>query len=331
MTHHQKAVIHYLLLSVGSFSSVCSLLVLSTILVFKKYRRTAQRVILYFFLTITIESLTYMLHGLEQWISNSNYCKATGFIDQVFSWMEAMAVVCLTFDLFFKVMTLRFDTERLEVVYFLLIFVFPLTFNWVPFLYDNYGESSDYCWIKTYKNYTDCEKAKYGYYFQFGIFWIPYYVVLLVMVVLYVVALCRARCRLKAYTARFDPQDKIIKEKLLWELHEYAFYPVIVALLHSVSVASRVADAIRDGDFYLELFHSLFILLEGPLLSFAFFLNSDTQKDVCVLRNLKAAIITFFCPCKMRKVLHYHTIIQKDSDSITGYSSDASSLLDTIQ
>lgn len=336
----QRKILHTLLLSIGSFAFVCCVFVLATIFVFKKYRRTAQRVILYLFLTITLESATYMLHGLEEWIEDKdcfdNYCRATGFFDQVFSWMETMAIACLTFDLFFKVTTLHFRTERFEFVYVMLIFVFPLTFNWVPFVYDAYGDSGDYCWIKTHNNASNCSSiTKHGYELQFGIFWIPYYLTILVVTVLYIVALCKARWRLKAYTWKFDPQDKNNKEMLQWELREYVLYPMIAVLLHSVALASRIANyaAMRNEKSYfsLNLLHSLFILLEGPLLTLMFFLNSDTRKDLCVLQNLKAGIIAFFCPCKMNKVVQYRILRYNERESDSMYSqedgdSDASAI-----
>ena len=154
-TQEEVRKIGWVSIGCGTVSKLCCFFILFIIILFKKYRSTPQRVILYLTITVLLYSGVFILHGvrtkLDPDYDSDPLCVIAGFLDQVASWMELIAICCLTFDLFVRVLFLWDNTKKFEVVYFLLIFVFPFTFNWIPFIRKTYGFAGSYCWIRQYK------------------------------------------------------------------------------------------------------------------------------------------------------------------------------------
>ena len=338
---HKKAVIKWVVLGCGSFSFVCCLLVLATIAVFKKVRTTSQRLVLYLVLVTFAMSAVYVLHGVEdkgKLKGSGAYCMLTAFLDQVLSWMELLAMLCLTVDIFTKVRTMDFQvTKKYELFYIFAIFVLPLTFNWIPFTTSAYDDSGPYCWIRTCKkisndNNTTTDNTtykyvedKYGVAFQFALFWIPFYTTILVIILIYGWSIYRARVRLKQYQATYDPNSKIMREQLISELWQYMLYPLIVIIVNTVPLISRLVNAIAINEefFELQILHGVFVNLEGPGLALVFFTNSETRKDLGSYQTIKLALVAFFCCWRQTRVKAYPYIVERETDSLIKSNSDS--------
>lgn len=322
LTGQQKAIITWTILSLGIVSLICCIFIIFVMVLFCKYRTTTQRLILYLTITIALVSISNILHGTRRGSLEDNhiYCILTGFLDQVSEWMEVMAICCLTFDLVVKVVFLKFNTYKYEWAYIGLIFIFPFTFNWIPFIRSAYGEVGAICWIREYKKRETCEKDDFSIALQFVLYWIPIYIILTLIFIAYTVAIIKARRRLREYSGRYDPGEQTTRELLVRELRLYQFYPILLASILLIAFISRVVETIRDDNsfFGLQLARIIFTSIQGPVIAMVFLFEYDTRHQLCHYNSIKAAFFDWCCYCKQRKVKEYVVITdQKSTDSFS--------------
>ena len=327
LTNNQIQIIRRTLLGCSSLSLLCCLLILFLIATLKKHRTATQRVILYLTITITLLSIAYVLHGFQgigAGASTRSYCVTTAFLDQAISWMVGLAILSLNIDFVIKVVTRNFQTKRkYEIGYVVLIFGVPLVFNWIPFIHDTYGRANAYCWINNY-NYAQGECLeenvnKFGVGLQFGLFWIPYAIVITASVVMYAYSLCRLRSHRHTYSAIYSPTEQFNRDLLYSEIKQYIYYTIVLIPTNYIAMTVRIVDAviIERTYFSLQLLHVILLSLQGLPIAIVFVLDSDTRKDLFHWQKFKAALITFFCACRLTKVRAYKVMqVAPDAESI---------------
>lgn len=308
-------------LVLGSFSLLSCALILCLIAILKKFRTSTQRVILYLTVTVTLLSIVYVLHGLQGYGTNHSYCVVTGFLDELVAWMLVMAILCLNVDLTIKVVTQKYSTEKYEIAYLLLIFIFPFTFNWIPFIHQEYGRAGAYCWIRHYNydsgNCSDVEKL--GVAFQFALFWGPFMLVVFISSVLYTFALCKVRSRKSAYSPIYDPIEQANNNFLHSEIRQYMIYPVVLIVLNMLAFISRIVDAAKPETIYfpLQVLHIVCISMQGLPMAVVFVLDKDTRHDLSSWHTFRSALYSCFCSYRMPTVTEYSRMdINTTSDSI---------------
>lgn len=288
----------------GAVSVVASVLVIIGILVSKKYLFFIQRLILYLSVAVLVDALTVVLR-LQQLgrLSGHNYhalCVFTGFASQTTSWSVLISVCCITCCLLQNVLLLR-SVEKLEKVYVFLIFVFPLLFNWVPFIEHSYGEAGVWCWIRNKD--SNCESFSFGNYLRFIFWYIPLYVVLLLLIVTYLFIIFWIQRLQKRWDGKFDPESKMKREKMYKEFRPLVWYPLIYLVLNIFPLMNRIHDAFSSQpSLALWILHA-FSPLRGGFIALAYALDSQT------LRRLGS---TAFCvilrPGTRREVSEYPSI-----------------------
>ena len=315
LNDQQKAVITWTILSLGIVSLICCIFIIFVMVLFCKYRTTTQRLILYLTITIAVVSISNILHGTRKGSLEDNhiYCILTGFLDQVSGWMEVMAICCLTFDLVVKVVFLKFNTYKYEWVYIGLIFIFPFSFNWIPFICSAYGGKEAICWIRKYK-IKNCEKDYYSIALQFALYWVPIYIILTFVFIAYTVARIKAHRRVREYSGRYDPGVQTTRELLVREIRLYQFYPIVLALILFIAFIARVVETIVSDDefFGLRLVRTIFITIQGPVIAMVFLFDYDTRHQLCHYNSIKAAFFDWCCYCKQRKVKEYVVITDEN-------------------
>ena len=143
-------------------SALCCIFVICLIFLLKKHYFFIQRIILYHCPASLSQSFANILQQSHQIESKAQYtlCTITGFISQLTSCILIVDYSVITFTL---LMTAVFhkNVARLERLYIVLIFVIPLTFNWIPFIGNSYGDVGNSCWIRSV-NYDDCSLHRLG-------------------------------------------------------------------------------------------------------------------------------------------------------------------------
>ena len=84
------------------------------------------------------------------------------------------------------------QTDRFEVLYLFFIFVFPLLINWIPFIDAAYGKAGVWCWIRSEDN--SCATFLFGQILEFILWYIPLYLILTILLLLYVIILVKIHC-----------------------------------------------------------------------------------------------------------------------------------------
>lgn len=284
----------------GAVSMVASLLVIAGILISKKYLFFIQRLILYLSVTVLINtsSVVMRLQRVATLGGHSDdhlypLCVFTSFVDQTTSWSELIASCCITCSLLLNVLLLR-SVEKLEKLYVFLIFVFPLFFNWVPFIKMSYGEAGAWCWIR--EEDENCNKFLFGSYLRFLLWYIPLYIILFILLTTYVFIVCRIQRLHKQWDGKFDPESKEKIAKMNKEFRPLVWYPLIYLILNIFSLTNRIHDAAASQpSLSLWVLHSFFSPLRGGFIALAYALDGQTLRrigcsTICVMFRPGTAI-----------------------------------------
>ena len=312
-TPQQKTILTVLYLSGGSISFVFCLIIFFIAILFEKYRQSTQRMILYLTISVSLLAIANILHGARRGslADNSHYCVTIAFIDQVTNWMVLMAVCCLTFDLFLKVVFLKFDTTRCEPLYCLIIFVVPFAFNWIPFIKQAYGLTGEQCWIKLTKKDNCTQIDDFYVSVRLILYWIPFVIILVLVSITYAVVLIKSRRQLRAYSGKFNPSEHTMRHLLYREVRWYMIYPVLMLIAVISAVILRIIEMTNTTRPYfgLRILHILAISLQGVVIAIVFALDYDTREQITSFNSVKAALYNLFCYCKnKRKIVEYETI-----------------------
>ena len=280
----------------GLISVVACVGVIALIFLYRKYYFPPQRLILYLAIAALLNSLSTVLRVQMIWYkSDSNVLKGicifTAAFDHITAWSELIAYSCITIDLFIKAV-FRKETYKLEKVYFVMTFIFPFTFNWVPFIHLAYGHAGAWCWIRNEDEDT-CASFTFGKYLRFAIWYIPLYLIICILIVIYIVIIYKVRRYRHHYEGMYDPESERIKHKMQKEVKPLLWYPLIYFFLSVFPLVNRIHDTLIDDDPILALWvlHAIFSPLQGGFIALVYALDRQTLRRLkCA--QLRAAIIS---------------------------------------
>ena len=293
---------------------LASCFIIFIILLFKKWRFFGQRLVLYLAITSALLGLSFVLLRVDyqNQISTpyTNFCVWAGFVSQVTSWMVLDAIICITVSLLLRAFTGK-HPERLEPLFFFLIFLFPLTFNWIPFIRLSYGKAGAWCWIRS-RNDATCERHTLGQVLQLVLWYIPLYIIMLILVALYVIVLVKLHRDKQQWTGKVDPQSTKTKERMSKEILPLLAYPLIYFLLNIPPFINRIHGAVKPDNPAPALWFISGILfpLQGGVIALAFSLDPGTRKRLTPA-NFRAAF-SELCRSKKRTIKEYPIPAEKE-------------------
>ena len=301
--------------SVAAVSALACILVTIGIICSKKYLVFTQRLILYLSIAATLNASAEILRLHRAFVdSNSDWqnrlCIASGFFEQVTGWWQLLAVSCITISVFVKVMC-RGSPERAELLFPIVIFLFPISINWIPFIDSTYGAAGAWCWIRDVN--SDCSVTKFGQYLRFALWYIPLYTILFLLVLSFFLILCKIRSERRKWQGRYDPDAAEQREKMRKEIWPLLWYPAFYIFLNLFPLANRLHGAFYPHDPILVLWilQAIFVPLQGGFVSVAYALDSDT------IRRLNCMQVFCYCYRKTPQVREYpHEIYPGPSDSL---------------
>ena len=282
--HSQKYVV-VAIVSAGSasLSTLCCAAVICLIFMFKKHYFFIQRLILYLTLAALFNSLSIMARLYRIGYENESeemdiICKAAAFVDQTTMCSLFIAFAVITFTL---LMTAIFhkNTSRLESVYLILIFAFPLAFNWIPFIHDTYGKAGAWCWIRAVNYDDNCSEHKFGTYLRFALWYVPSYALLVAMMLAYLVIVISVTRQRYRWTGRYDPKALQLRQQMHTEVWPLLFYPIGLFILNIFPLVNRIHDSIHDSTPIYELWmlHAIFSPLQGGYIALVYTLDRETR------------------------------------------------------
>ena len=289
------------------------LLVIGTILLFKKYMLYTQRLILYLSVSAALYSLSQaagasVFFPMNDSYSYSAYCIWSGFFFQHTGWMLLVSLSIVVADMYARVVLQKVTAHR-EWIYILAIFVFPLLVNWIPFIGPAYGQAGTWCWIRTVNYDDNCSVYVLGRVWQFALAYGPLFVICVVAFVLYIL-LVRYLYKHK-YTGKYDPQKAKQRKMMLKEARPFLIYPWIFLFINGVSLVNRIASAAvgSDQSSILALWgiNAALVSSQGGIAAILFGLDLDTLRRLFQVRS-------YMCCCQ-RKVKEYPITISEHTDS----------------
>ena len=159
--------------SCGVVSFLLGIAAILTNVLYKKYRFHIHRMVLYLSVAVTLSGLTSALNRVDYLVENKaaeKFCVAAGAGIEYSTWVSGMATLSLSFSISISLMgrtrsssagsnmSARFST----CTWPLLIFVFPLSFLWIPFVKQGYGQSRDWPWCTIRTVDANCIVDRFG-------------------------------------------------------------------------------------------------------------------------------------------------------------------------
>ena len=269
--------------TVGSLAFLGCLLVILSIVGFKGHKRFTFRLVVYFMIADLLQSfaqvfevasvsydpdrdIAYVRKGWE------TACVTFGFMDQTSMWMSNCVIVWIMLYLLSKVyylLCVRYyrhannpavnvdepnhnrtssicrNQKLKEAFGILLVIVIPFTFNWVPLLWNMYGFSGLFCWIKEVSN-NDCSDRRLSTILMFSMSYGPLLLLVFCSFLCFLVVtslLCVALYSTNANKNIDDQFKRRLKRRLTIARREVMIvlaFPLVYCTLFAVVVANRL-------------------------------------------------------------------------------------------
>ena len=293
-TRHEYAIVAGLSAASAFVSLLASCFIVALIVLFKKWRFFSQRLVLYLAVSVILESVATIIHRVDYENETTafyvRFCQFSAFVEQNTSWIELMAVVSITVYIFVCAVFSK-RTDRFELLYLFFIFVFPLLFNWIPFTVDAYGRAGAWCWIKSEDIYS-CDSIDVpGRTLQLVLWYVPLYVILIVLISLFVMILIKIHCYDSRKYKVSKHEDKHIHEQMSKEIRSLLWYPFIYFMINLIPFINRIHGLAQPNNPSLALWilSALLFPLQGGFIALAFTLDPDTRKRLKIVHIRAAA------------------------------------------
>ena len=282
----QEYVIVAALSATSAFISLlASCFIVSIIVLFKKWKFFPQRLFLYLAISVILTSISPIIHRVDYENQTTDFyvgfCKFAGFIGQITSWMQLMAVVSITVYVFaYAIFRKRTDSLVNELLYVFFIFVFPLLFNWIPFTVNGYGRAGAWCWIPNEDIFT-CEELLSGQILQFVLWFVPVYVIIIILICLCVAILVKIHWYDKhKWRGSYVDEDKLFQSQSSKEIRSLLWYPFIYFIFTMIPLVNRIYGLAKQKEPSLTLWilSGIFFPLRGGIMALVYVLDSGTRK-----------------------------------------------------
>ena len=251
--------------------SAASIILCSTVLffliLFKQWKVFSQKLVIYLFTAVILQSFAFLINKIDFDASKAEssffvgFCKFSGFLTQITTWMFQGAIFVISIYLFLLVVV-NYNTAKYEVLYVLCIFALPLVVNWIPFIRQSYNRAGLWCWIRSF-NYETCQKNTFGEFLEYFLYFIPIYLVLTIGLVLYIIMFTYIFVKLKKSTYTNDRNKRQQLQLVRQELLSLAAYPALFFVLNILIIANRIHGSFKPREPSLVLWY--LASLAGPL------------------------------------------------------------------
>lgn len=274
----------------GSVSIISCLLVLSLMVIYKKYVFSFQRLIIYLTISILLDDIDRTLQGAfyEQLSTNWRLCKALAFLSQYWSLCILLAVACVLVEMFLQVIA-RWDTNRLQLLYPATIFLLPAIVAWIPFVTGSYGFTGCFCSIR-YTDLATCAKDTRGMVMKIILWWVPFNLTAVFGGLAYICILCSISRQRKQYSALIEVDRNIQYEQFVRDVGYFKWFPLILLIINIVPLVADLHNFFSNSQPLGELWAVSAVVkgLQGGVIAVAITLDPNTRK-VLNCRSLTGA------------------------------------------
>lgn len=164
----QYKIIATVRVAIGPVSIVLAALAILINVLYKKYLFQFHLIVLYMSVGTVVRGFTASLSLVDYVVQNEAtkaICVTLGFVDRYSLWIILLSSLSLAYSLFadFGVSNGVYgDKQRHGWFWFSFIFVFPLSFVWVPFINLAYGRPPNYPWCTIRTLDEKCDTFEFG-------------------------------------------------------------------------------------------------------------------------------------------------------------------------
>ena len=315
-SNSQFSLVLHVKISMDSLGILACLVALAVIILSKAYKRIIFRLVLYFIIVDIFQAITHIIEltPIEQVngeviVKEGAYglCAFYGFLDQIALWMCNVAIIWnVLYNLWIAVELLKIQkgapgnpdkckiSIKTELIGLFFLLIFPVTFNWIPFIWDMYGISGLWCWIKESRGY--CEGYELGLTLIFTLFYGPLIIIITFTFISFMVIggiLCNGALREGGIPKKHYARG--VKSTVL-----IAIYPLVYTLICLLPIANRIYSALNGSNgkepfFPMWIAHTLAEPARVLIPPIAFLLHPNSwkamfSKDAGVESDLTASI-----------------------------------------
>ena len=266
----------------------------------KQHHIFVNRLVLYLMIAASLWSLTVMaevipvnhesvLTGIKVRAGWEGICAAVGFLTQVAETAKII-IVCwiVLYLLLLVVFKYNASKPKHEACGIIVVVVFPILLDWIPFRWHWYGLSGLWCWIKLTDNLCGHDSIWKGLGFMLAIEYIPVLlatIFTLVSFICIVIALCRRARRME-----IKWKWTSVYQKGLAEAAVLMVYPSIYGVIFIFRVIHRTYYVVQitksySPNYTLWLAHSAALGIGGIMVPLLYLLRPSNLKKFSLCRK----------------------------------------------
>ena len=244
-----------------------------------KYVFHLHRMVLYYSIAGALTGITKALNRVDYFVENNDtkaFCTASGFMDQYASWANLLSAFAIGCTLFTEVLGRNSNSKCVHRFWLLLIFVFPLSFNWIPFIHLSYGQSADWAWCTMRIILEDCSTFTLALVFNYMVWGVPALLVALAVIVIYIASVVIVIRRRREWDLTHDPLAGEQKKKRTKEVASVIFLVLGFVFVNSLDLILRIIQLFGGKAFPLWVIIAICIPLIPGLFALIMTVDSDT-------------------------------------------------------
>ncbi|XP_073768396.1 si:dkey-100n23.5 isoform X1 [Danio rerio] len=274
----------------GTFSILACFFMLCLIWLLRRNNSLAQKMVINLTVAALFDSVAYVMGESHP---EGSLCNFQAWWLTYFDWTALVWVCLITFNLYLNLVR-EIRTEHYRIRYHVVAWGVPVIMSTIPLMAGYYGPAGAWCWI------TDDHVG-----WRFGIWYIPLFSLIIVMICCYARIICVANERMRSWLGTFNPERERRKISLAEETRPLKWYPSVYLLVSIFPLINRLHNAAypKDPVFSLTLLHVLSAPLHG--LANALVFGKDTWSQMSVT-GIKMAIQSRLCDST--RIEEYHAV-----------------------
>ncbi|KAG1959730.1 G-protein-coupled receptor [Pimephales promelas] len=208
----------------GTFSLVACFFMLFVIWLLRRYNSLAQKMVVSLTVAAFFDSVAYVMGESH---SEGSLCNFQAWWLTYFDWAALVWVCLITFNLYLNLVR-EIRTEHYETPYHVVAWGIPLLMSTLPLMAGYYGPAGAWCWI------TDNHVR-----WRFGIWYIPLFSMIILMICCYARIICVANERMRSWLGTFNPERERRKISLAEEIRPLKWYPSVYLLVSIFPLINR--------------------------------------------------------------------------------------------
>ena len=255
----------------ASLSIIMCCLVVFIIVLYKKYNRFTQRLVLY----LVVPTLVISAVALDPTISDDNpSCAVAGFFMNWGLLAQRFIILCIVLHL----LVFSFHKSKpwyLEILFHGIIWGFSLCLSIIPLFNKQYGSAGVWCWIRGRNHYELYVLRIICLYF-----WV--WLCIFIEIVCFAWVVIRVFKQIRLFENSCDPAASELKRKYLEYIYPLMLYPLANFFLAIPVSINRIQNMIDPGNpnYILFLIHSIVYPIWGFFNMIMYFMNKETLQQL---------------------------------------------------